>query len=332
MRSLLYIFIIILLSGCSMSNSFSRTLDNAQDRLATDPEEAYRLLNDIDISEFNDSAEMARWALLYSEAMAANHISLPTDTIINIAVEYYSHHNLTEELSKARQLRTAVTTEHKNDCDTLMQALYIQKVREYSLYRERTTRELYTIIGITAILLFALIIMWQRQRIRVQRLLNENLITEASDLRSLLSVREADCRELEVNLERLLGQRFELIGKLCDTFYEAQGTRTERKAIAEQVKHEIESLKSDSKTMAEIEQSVNECRDNILAKLKTGLPAISDNDYQLFTLLACGFSNRAISMLTGETIEVIYKRKSRLRARIKNSDSPDTDIFLSVFH
>ena len=78
-----------------MSNSFSRTLDNAQDRLATDPEEAYRLLNDIDISEFNDSAEMARWALLYSEAMAANHISLPTDTIINIAVEYHSHHNLT---------------------------------------------------------------------------------------------------------------------------------------------------------------------------------------------------------------------------------------------
>ena len=332
MRTLLYIFIIILLSGCSMSSSFSRTLDDAQAKLATDPEEAYRQLNDIDISQFNDSAEMARWAMLYSEAMVANHISLPTDTIINIAVDYYSHHNLAEELSKARQLKVEVTSPERSNSDSLIQALYVQKVREYSLYRERTTRELYTMGGIIAILLAAGIIMWQRQRIRMQRMVNETLITEASDLRSLLSVREADCRGLALNLERLLGQRFELIGKLCDTFYETQGTRTERKAIAEQVKQEIEALKSDSKTMAEIEQSVNECRDNILARLKSAMLSISADDYQLFTLLACGFSNRAISMLLGETIEVIYKRKSRLRGRIKNGNIPDEETFLAIFH
>lgn len=331
MRTLLYIFIIILLSGCSMSSSFSRTLDDAQTKLATDPAEAFRQLNDIDISEFNDSAEMARWAMLYSEAMVANHISLPTDTIINIAVDYYSHHNLADELLKARQLKSAVTSSGKSDSDTLIQALYIQKVREYSLYRERTTRELYVMAGIIAILLALGIIIWQRQRIRTQRMLNETLVTEASDLRSLLSVREADCRGLEMNLERLLGQRFELIGKLCDTFYEAQGTRTERKAIAEQVKQEIEALKSDRKTMAEIELSVNECRDSILSKLKSEMPSISADDYQLFTLLACGFSNRAISMLLGETIEVIYKRKSRLRGRIKNGGVPDEETFLSIF-
>jgi len=331
MRSLLYIFIIILLSGCSMSNSFSRKLDDAQAMLATDPEEAYQQLNALDISEFNDSAEMARWAMLYSEAMAANHICLPTDTIINIALEYYSHHNLTTELAKARLLKNSITSDNNITTDSLIRALYVQKVREYRLYRERTARELYTTWSIIAILLFLGVIIWQRQRLKMQRMLNNILITEASDLRLHLSVREADCQELEISLEKLLGQRFELIGKLCDTFYEAQGTRSERNAIAGQVKKEIESLKNDLKTMDNLEQAVNKCRNNLLAKLKREMPAISHDDYILFTLLACGFSNRAISMLIGETIEVVYKRKSRLRARIKNGNIPDCHIFLSVF-
>lgn len=31
---------------------------------------------------------MARWALLYSEALAVNRLSAPTDTIVNIAIDY----------------------------------------------------------------------------------------------------------------------------------------------------------------------------------------------------------------------------------------------------
>ena len=44
---------------------------------------------------------MARWALLYSEAMVVNQLSAPTDSIINIAVDYYGHHNLKDQFKKA---------------------------------------------------------------------------------------------------------------------------------------------------------------------------------------------------------------------------------------
>ena len=304
MQKLLYIFFILLLSGCTMSSSFSRQLDDAQSLLGTNPQEAYEQLNALDISEIDDSSDMARWAMLYSEAMVANNLKAPSDTIINIALSYYNHHNLKDQLQRAKELRTLLDTDSKAGCDNLIAALYIQKEREYSLYRER---------------------------LNMQNLRAETLLAEASGLRSLLSVREADCSGLEEKVEKLFSKRFELIGKLCDTFYEAQGTKTERKAIAEQVKKEIESLKTDSGTMAEIEASVNECRNGILTKLKADMPSITEDDYQLMTLLSCGFSNRAISMLLGETIEVIYKRKSRLKSKLKSGGLKNEALDPSLF-
>ena len=48
------------------------------------------------------------------------------------------------------------------------------------------------------------------------------------------------------------------------------------------------------------------------------------------TYLACGFSNRAVSMLMGMSVDAVYKRKSRLRARIKAESPMDMERFLAV--
>ena len=66
---------------------------------------ALSALNGMDVSEFEDSATMARWALLYSEAIAANKLSAPTDTIVDIAIDYYGRHNLMSEYQRASMLK-----------------------------------------------------------------------------------------------------------------------------------------------------------------------------------------------------------------------------------
>ena len=48
--------------------------------------------------------------------------------------------------------------------------------------------------------------------------------------------------------------------------------------------------------------------------------------------LASGLSNRTIALLIGESIDVAYKRKSRLKAKIAATDTPGKAQFLSVFH
>ena len=97
MRSLLYIIIFCIVTGCSYSALQSHTLDEAQRLMTSDPSAALTKLNSLDVSELKDSSTMARWPLLYSEAMVANHITAPTDTIVNIAIKYYGNHNLKDE-------------------------------------------------------------------------------------------------------------------------------------------------------------------------------------------------------------------------------------------
>ena len=73
MRSLFYIIIGLVLVGCSCSGTSDvRDLDNAERLLLEDPAAAMAKLNEYDVSCFNDSSIMARWALLYSEALVAN--------------------------------------------------------------------------------------------------------------------------------------------------------------------------------------------------------------------------------------------------------------------
>ncbi|MDE6449370.1 MAG: hypothetical protein K2L41_04730, partial [Muribaculaceae bacterium] len=181
-------------------------------------------LNRYDISEFNDSAMIARWALLYSEAMAVNGLTAPTDTIVDIAIDYYERHNQVVELQRASRLKKMI----RSDCgaDPLATALYIQKEKEFFLYKERVRREMYMLYCIVILLVSSVLILWMRQRLRVQSLRNETLMAEASGLKCQIDASRGDVGRLESKLHGLLEDRFALIDSLCQTYYESQGTKT----------------------------------------------------------------------------------------------------------
>lgn len=327
MRSLLYIVVLLFVTGCSFSNSKPRILDEAQELMESNPSEALSKLNSIDVSEFKDSATVARWALLYSEAMAVNKLSAPTDTIINIAIEYYGRHNLTYEFQKASHLKTLILS--ADSSDALATALYLQKEKEFFLYKERAKRELYMFVGLVIILVAAGIIVWMRQRMKLQSLQNNALMAEASGLKSRIDASLGDVGRLQTKLHGLLENRFALIDSLCQTYYESQGTTAERKAIIDKVKNEIESVRTGS--FSEMEQVVNDCRDNLLIRVKNSYSDIKPDDYQLLVYLASGLSTRTISLLLNESVDVVYKRKSRLKIRLKENVQPFYPDIITVF-
>ena len=81
-----------------------------------------------------------------------------------------------------------------------------------------------------------------------------------------------------------------------------------------------------------MEQVVNDCRDNVLVKIKESNPGIKPEDYMLLVFLASGLSTRTISLLLGETVEVIYKRKSRLKkARLRASTGTVNPAVMDIF-
>lgn len=327
MRGLFYLVILTVLAGCSVRTPRPVALDEAQRLMHSDPQAALSRLNDVDISEIQDSATMARWALLYSEAMVINRLAAPTDTIVDIAVEYYGRHNLRDEFQKASRLKALIKS--ADNTDALSTALYLQKEKEFMLYKERNKRAQYTFIGLIVILIAAGVIIWLRQRLKMQALQNESLIAEASGLKERIDASREDVGRLEMKLHGLLENRFALIDSLCQTYYESQGTKIERKAIIDKVKSEIESVRTDS--FPEMEQAVNDCRDNLLHKVKEHYPNIKAEEYQLLVYLASGLSTRTLCLLLDETVEVIYKRKSRLKFRIKETVAPNYPEIMTIF-
>ncbi|MCM1484557.1 MAG: hypothetical protein NC043_09500 [Muribaculaceae bacterium] len=281
------------------------------------------------MAQFKDSATMARWALLYSEAMAANSLTAPTDTIINIAVSYYGSHNEAAAFSRACELRTLLLTDTSTSrSNALATALYLQKEKEFMLYKERTKREQTVLISLIAALLAAGVIVWQRQHLALRSAQNEALIAEASLLKEGLTLQQTQNHALSSRLADSLSGRFRIIDELCQAYYESQGTKTEKKAIADRVKAHIADLKSDEGIFREMEA----CHRDMLAKLRDALPALKPDEYRMMTYLASGLSNRTIALLIGESIDTAYKRKSRLKAKITASDAPQREVFMAVFH
>lgn len=183
--------------------------------------------------------------------------------------------------------------------------------------------------GLVVILIAVGIIVWMRQSLKVQFLRNETLMAEASGLKRQIDASRGDIGRLEMKLHGLLEDRFTLIDSLCQTYYESQGTKIERKAIIDKVKSEIESVRTHF--FPKMEQAVNDCRDNILVKVKENWPEIKPEDYQLLVYLASGLSTRTISLLIGESVDVVYKRKSRLKSRLKVSVEPACPDIMDVF-
>ncbi len=98
---LLYIFLLLVVAGCSYSSTaVTKELDCVQEIMCSDPRTAFERLNALEVAEFEDSATMARWALMYSEAMVANNLAAPADTIVDIAVDYYGSHSDYERLKQ----------------------------------------------------------------------------------------------------------------------------------------------------------------------------------------------------------------------------------------
>ena len=89
---ILYIGIILLLlgiTGCRKHYPVAEKLLQAEAVMNEHPDSALNLLKGIEQTELQTQAHHARYALLYSQALDKNYIDLTSDSLINIAVDYY---------------------------------------------------------------------------------------------------------------------------------------------------------------------------------------------------------------------------------------------------
>lgn len=96
-RILLLTAFIAIMMGCKESSVIDSLLGKASDLMEESPDSALFLLNQIEADSFSNSSQQARYALLYTQCQYKNYLDPTSDSLINIAVDYYETNGSKEE-------------------------------------------------------------------------------------------------------------------------------------------------------------------------------------------------------------------------------------------
>lgn len=123
--------------------------------------------------------------------------------------------------------------------------------------------------------------------------------------------------------------RFRFFDNICRQYYSFGMTAAKQRQIFKVVEENIREV-SDDKEIVALEEIVDAFRGGVMKKLRAEFPRFKEEDFKVMCYWYAGFSPTAMCVfMKVDDINDIYKRKSRLKARIEKSESPNKDFFIS---
>lgn len=229
---------------------------------------------------------------------------------------------------------------------------YFKRQTEYDTERLRMKNTIILLIVIASVVTLASIsYFWYRKvkdKEREKEFETARLMDRISDVRNeLISLqREKDeqisslTKTLESeNQEAMSGfreqiyslyqTRFRFFDNICRQYYSFGMTAAKQRQIFKVVEENIGEVSDDKEIMA-LEEIVDAFRGGVMKKLRAEFPRFKEEDFKVMCYWYAGFSPTAMCVfMKVDDINDIYKRKSRLKARIEKSESPNKDFFIS---
>ena len=137
-------------------------------------------------------------------------------------------------------------------------------------------------------------------------------------------------QELRDSMVQMSRGRFDVINNLCEEYFSRRNAPEKtRLSLYGKVEEQIMNMRSE-RALCELEQSLNMVYDGIMDKLRVSFPHMKEADRLFLMLTFAGFSSKTISVLCDINLGNYYNKRSRLRAKIEESDSPYRDLLLSA--
>lgn len=212
---------------------------------------------------------------------------------------------------------------------------YFKSQSDYNQLKLKTNQQRQIYIISISIFILSLTLLYISVRIKSKNEVIARYIEITHDLQETLISKNHDVETItkEVKLmndkiNTLFNKQFLMIDKLSNTYYETHCSKKEKEAIYNLVRKEIEKLQDDKKHIAELESIINYYKGNIMDIARNSLPEFMESDFRLLCYFLAGFSAKAISIFTGDSIGNIYMKKSRLKIRIQNSTTDNKEDIL----
>ena len=233
-----------------------------------------------------------------------------------------------------------VLSQYKNEQDSVLAFLLRNNVSgavssyEYNkemLRNERIKGErvLWSLIILILLIICAFAVYVIRKKLLEKQREQERIISNAETINADLLRQMKTGSRMSDSVKRLFKDKYSIVNTLCAAYYESKDVRLEKKRIVAEVESIIQNFTNDSEYLDELARNVDKFSGGMWSSFREDFPKLKEADYRLFLYLVMGFSARSISLFLDEKIEVVYNRKSRLKARIQSSNACRKDEYLA---
>ena len=210
----------------------------------------------------------------------------------------------------------------------MAQKEYLQSQAQYNELKLKHNRNIQVYLCIIFCLIICIISIIVRRYIVAKNNKIQQYLELIQDLNDSLFARSNIINTMSIHIKELFAAKFAHIDLLSNTYYDTHKAKRDKEEIYTLVKGEIEKLRTDKKYIQQLESIVNHYNNNLMQVTRDTLPQLSEMDFRLLCFIYSGFSAKAISVFTGDSVGNIYMKKSRLKTRIMQSESPNKEFIL----
>ena len=219
-----------------------------------------------------------------------------------------------------QHLKTAYDIQDENVVKAFRQSAikaqkdFLEQVNQKSERRLQVQRLTFVvIILVLAIVLGGILLAFRRKREK-----------EKKESERLVQLAEDSARMLQQSNAQLFRNQFAIISDLCKTYFKTEkgGEARQKDAIYLKVQDILSNISSDDQLHARFEAQINHDLDGIIDHLKADLGEMNPTDERLLCYMIAGFDSSTIAAILDLSLGSVYTRKSRLKDRIRQLDSP----------
>lgn len=206
---------------------------------------------------------------------------------------------------------------------------YFEQNAVYYQYRARVWR---SIIQTTVFLLFLLIVLIVyvfHRKSKTREAVLERTITQLDELQRSYEDSLKQASEFSSKIHALYSMRYAYMNSICEEYYSHSGTSRNRHVM--HMVDEMVNKLADESEYETLKDIVNHYCNGVMNKLEIVYPSMRSQDLRLMCYLYAGFSASAISLFLGISIDNVYTKKTRLKAKFSSLDHPYKEEFLSCF-
>ncbi len=166
---------------------------------------------------------------------------------------------------------------------------------------------------------------WLR-RMNEMSIINEDVSNRLAKEHDALSAKDLALQNLRRKYVLTYKRQYDQLNDLCAEYWDTAGSGKGKDRIYSKVKDIVSVI--DGCNQKKLERMIDENLNGIMAKLHKDFPDASENDFHFIALNILGFDAKTIARVMGYTVQSVYTKRVRLRARIAANESPDKDFYL----